>query len=505
MTEATHETAIAVNEYCHKRGKKFICADVYGVFGRVFNDFGPKFEVLDKNGEELQDCMIKTISCEEEGVVVLLDNAKHKFEDGDEVLFTGIEGMNLIEGKQHAYSEDAKDDKPAGMNFGSKSTSINNTLHKVRVLTPFSFKIGDTSMYSEHKGNGLAKQLKPKLHLEFKTFKDTMYAEGGEPNLPLDMNMMISDFEKMSHPQIEHCAFEALDLFRKENKRMPGVWNKEDADIVYAQAEKIAQDKYKINTKEDWKEDGFERKLIYLFAFQCQGTFNPLCAFFGGYVAQEIIKGITGKFTPTQQLFHYNAIEVLPTFDPSKDLSTFEEYRKTLKMDLTGHRSDGLKICLAADLLEKIEHTRLFMVGAGAIGCELLKNYAMMGVGTGKENKAKSLKAGQIVLTDPDVIEVSNLNRQFLFRAKHLRQSKSQTAAAAAIRMNPDLKENVVARLEKVFDGTSNIFHDQFFEELTIVTNALDNIQARKYIDARCVTAQTPLLESGTLGPKGHV
>lgn len=94
-------------------------------------------------------------------------------------------------------------------------------------------------------------------------------------------------------------------------------------------------------------------------------------------------------------------------------------------MDLTGHRSDGLKICLAADLLEKIEHTRLFMVGAGAIGCELLKNYAMMGVGTGKENKAKSLKAGQIVLTDPDVIEVSNLNRQFLFRAKHLRQSKS--------------------------------------------------------------------------------
>lgn len=43
------------------------------------------------------------------------------------------------------------------------------------------------------------------------------------------------------------------------------------------------------------------------------------------------------------------------------------------------------------------------MIGAGAIGCELLKNYAMLGLGTGKE--------GQIVVTDPDVIEVSNLNR----------------------------------------------------------------------------------------------
>ena len=66
------------------------------------------------------------------------------------------------------------------------------------------------------------------------------------------------------------------------------------------------------------------------------------------------------------------------------------------------------------------------MVGAGAIGCELLKNYAMLGVGAGKEIKgANSKAAGQIVLTDPDVIEVSNLNRQFLFREKHLRKPKS--------------------------------------------------------------------------------
>lgn len=103
------------------------------------------------------------------------------------------------------------------------------------------------------------------------------------------------------------------------------------------------------------------------------------------------------------------------------------------------------------------------MVGAGAIGCELLKNYAMLGVGTGKANKDQ--KAGQIVLTDPDIIEVSNLNRQFLFREKHLRQPKSQTAAAAAIYMNPDLKGNIIARLDKVHEGTSHIFTDKFFED----------------------------------------
>ena len=108
-------------------------------------------------------------------------------------------------------------------------------------------------------------------------------------------------------------------------------------------------------------------------------------------------------------------------------------------------------------------------------------------------------------MTDPDIIEVSNLNRQFLFREKHLRNPKSSTAAAAAIQMNKDLKGNIIARLDKVHEGTAHIFTDQFFEDLSVVTNALDNVHARRYIDARCVVARTPLLESGTLGPKGHV
>lgn len=160
---------------------------------------------------------------------------------------------------------------------------------------------------------------------------------------------------------------------------------------------------------------------------------------------------------------------------------------------------------MGQDVIDKLANAKLFMVGAGAIGCELLKNYAMLGVGCAKKDDKTGAKGGQIVLTDPDVIEVSNLNRQFLFREKHLRKPKSSTAAAAAIQMNKSLKGNIVARLDKVHPGTSHIFTDHFFEGLTIVTNALDNIAARKYVDARCVTAKTPLLESGTLGSKGHV
>ena len=273
---------------------------------------------------------------------------------------------------------------------------------------------------------------------------------------------------------------------------------------------------------DELKEDSPLLRLFYLFPLQSQGVFNPLCAFLGGVVAQECIKAITQKFSPTHQLFYYDAVEVLPEFRVKEEVldlekaaeadkgatveSLFKNYaEKVAKTVERGDRSDGLRAVLGQDVIDRLAETRLFMVGAGAIGCELLKNYAMLGVGCAKKDEKAGKKGGSIVLTDPDVIEVSNLNRQFLFREKHLRKPKSSTAAAAAIQMNKELKGNIIARLEKVHEGTNHIFTDQFFEGLTIVTNALDNLAARRYVDARCVTAKTPLLESGTLGPKGHV
>jgi len=100
--------------------------------------------VLDKNGEDLQDVMIKAISNEEEGLVELLPNTKHRFEDGDEILFTNVEGMKLLPGEKH--------DDPA-----VKSDSINDTIHKVKVINPYSFRIGDTRKFDKYEHNGIAK------------------------------------------------------------------------------------------------------------------------------------------------------------------------------------------------------------------------------------------------------------------------------------------------------------------------------------------------------------
>ncbi len=92
------------------------------------------------------------------------------------------------------------------------------------------------------------------------------------------------------------------------------------------------------------------------------------------------------------------------------------------------------------ETMKKIESVNLFIVGAGAIGCELLKNFAMVNMGC----------KGKITVTDPDHIETSNLTRQFLFRQKHVKKPKSATASAVLIQMNPNLKNHISARLDKV-------------------------------------------------------
>jgi len=84
------------------------------------------------------------------------------------------------------------------------------------------------------------------------------------------------------------------------------------------------------------------------------------------------------------------------------------------------------------DFVEKLQKVRTFLVGAGALGCEFLKFFALFGIGA----------QGQVWCTDNDSIEVSNLNRQFLFRNADVTHFKSEVACREAKKMNPSLNLN---------------------------------------------------------------
>ena len=68
--------------------------------------------------------------------------------------------------------------------------------------------------------------------------------------------------------------------------------------------------------------------------------------------------------------------------------------------------------------------------------------------------------------------------------------------------MNPTL--NVRSYQTRVGPDTETVFNDQFWDSLSYVVNAVDNIHARHYVDGRCVWYEKALLESGTLGTKAN-
>ena len=472
LTECDYETALLINKFCRANKIFLIVCDIYGAAGRIINDFGEEFIVNDKDGEDAKEIMVKDIKIKDEKTaeVTVLDGLRHDFSDNDLVEIIEVVGLDGINKRQFTIKSLAKD--------------------KFEI-------IGDLKdIKNDYKLNGIVKQIKTQKKMKFLPLKDCFNAFTEESHSKLiDSNMLISDFTKISNGFIINLVFTAINSYLREkkyfesNKLISSPWDNNEHNLIMEKVNKIINDN-KIELNES------QLKLIHKIIFTHVVQFPPLCAYLGGFAAQEVIKSITNKYSPINQIVYQDCLELIPDID-IKTKETIEESLKKINFKENNNRLDGLQVILGKDILEKLINMKCLIVGAGAIGCELIKNFSMLNVGTGKN--------GSIYLTDPDIIEVSNLTRQFLFREKHLRLPKSSTAAAAAIQMNPNLSGHIFAQLDKVCEETENIFTDFFFNSLDFVANALDNVNARRYVDSRCVANRKPLLESGTLGPKGHV
>jgi len=209
----------------------------------------------------------------------------------------------------------------------------------------------------------------------------------------------------------------------------------------------------------------------------------PIISIMGSFGASEVIKLITNKYLPITQWFSWSDLSLIP-----------KEIPKNYKLGKTNYSK-----IWGLDFERKLINSKWFIVGSGAIGCEHLKNLAYMGVGNMElDDETK----GGIIITDPDSIEKSNLNRQFLFRSHHIGKSKSQVASEVIKEMKPFIK--IRDQQQKV--GTENLEYTNniLSLELTGVLNALDNIKARRFMDEQCFKFNIPLFESGTTGTKGN-
>lgn len=350
----------------------------------------------------------------DENGLVKCNKSLHNLQSGHFVKFTNIEAENM--GQLYSKPE-----------------------WKVKVKTASSFELVGWENQKHLFHNGTCQRVKKSFEMNFNTLENQLE----QPNLNLD-------FTNPDYPQKNLDAWIHLDSGMSQ--MFP--WS----PII----------------KTICKNDSF------LTNFYNCSKFNHVSvhSIFGGLVAEEAYKAITGNTTPMNQWFSWCDFSMIPKNKPD-DVSN--------KNSITQLYGDKF--------FNKISNLNIFMVGSGAIGCELLKNFALMGVATSHD--------GSVVVTDPDTIEKSNLNRQFLFRPENVGQSKSIVAAQAVRNMRP--KFNVTGCTHKVCPDNEHIYNEEFYSEhIDLVANALDNMKARLYVDKQCVKWGLPLLESGTMGTKGN-
>ena len=234
-----------------------------------------------------------------------------------------------------------------------------------------------------------------------------------------------SDFGKFDRPATLHAGFQALSDYREKYQRPPRPRDAADAAELGVLAKKYNAE--------------IDEKIATELAYQAAGDLSPMNAVIGGFVAQEVLKACSAKFHPMVQHLYFDSLESLPDELPSAE-----------DCQPIGSRYDRQIAVFGRKFQEKLANYRQFLVGSGAIGCEMLKNWSMVGLASGPK--------GIIHVTDLDTIEKSNLNRQFLFRPKDLGKFKAEVAANAVANMNPDLTGKIHARQDPVGPNTEGTF-----------------------------------------------
>lgn len=443
-----------INEICRNNHIGFIYTLCLGLTGYLFNDFGENFVINDINGEKTLNYHIFNIEEKENKYLVYLDLQKNEIFDlkeGEFIIFKEVKGLEFLN---------------------------DNIPKKISKVTNNSFEIENNfNTKKKYINGGIIEEVKIPKKLKFNNLKNNLFV----PN----NNFIIIDKSKKKSNILLHISFIGIHHYFNLYGKLPELNNSEETNEIIEFCYK-----YYLEIKEKYIDYLYIKKKTNLIEFDenfiknavrwSKSELNPLCNFLGGIASQEAVK-FTGKYSPIYQWLRFDFFETIINIPDN------------CNRNLLNTRYDDQIAIFGQEIQQKLKDLNIFMIGAGALGCEYLKNFALMGISQNKNN---------ITVTDNDNIVISNLNRQFLFREDDIGKNKSFCACREAKKINNDTnlinKDNIVSK------ENEEIFDDFFFEKQDIVISAVDSLPARKYIDSLCTFYNKIFLDSGTEGTRAN-
>ena len=455
---------IEIDELCRNNNIGFILSLELGIFSYIFVDFGNNFTIYDETGEEVKEYLIEKITKEKEGKVLI--NSKLfsdiKLSSNDYVSFKEIEGM----------------------------TELNNiTPFKIRYIHENIIEICDTSKFSDYIRGGTIYNVKLPKIIKFDSFKERIE----EPIKENEKYVDPMDLKNINIQEILRIGILALFDFYDKNNNLPKINEKNDAEELLKISKNILEQKekegiYWVKYVRSIIEDSgvnfdliFEKTIKYL-SYWAKVEISPISSFIGGITSQEIIK-FSGKYKPIHQWLYCDFSQIVENLDV-----------KEKDREMLNSRYDDQIAIFGKETQKKLSETNIFMIGGGALGCEYAKIFATMGLCTG-ENK-------NLYITDNDRIEISNLNRQFLFHKNTVGRSKSEVICETIKKMNKDF--NCVSFQKRLNEESEDVFNEEFWNKQDYIIMAVDNKEARKYIADQSKIYNKILFDSGTLGTKAN-
>ena len=440
------EIIIKINKECHENNKGFIYTLSLGLTGFIFCDFGQKHLILDKTGQEKSKFYISSITKEKNAIMKIdYEKTNKRLNQNGYLIFKQVEGMIELNSNEPRFYEinENNDDE---------------------------YFVGNTSNFNDYTGGGIVEEFFYQIEMNYKSFEENFFD-------PVD-NMIQYDYSinKKGRKQLLHILFINIQKFYDKYGELPKLNDENDSKQLFNQILEFSNE-IKENNKFFQNLPELNKNLLKDLIKFSRTQHPSLCSFLGGFVAQEAIK-FTGLYSPLNQWFWIDIYD--------ETIINLSDANRTLK----NSRYDDLIAIYGQEIIEKLHNSNIFLIGAGAVGCEYLKILSLMGVATGKNSK--------VTVTDNDCIENSNLNRQFLFRKEHVGKSKSLIACEQIKKINPEF--NCEGLQIEVREETENIFNEKFYINQEFVLIAVDNVKARIYINNQCTLHRIKLIECGTEG-----